>query len=387
MTPSPAAPAVPTLPTPGLDEVLAQLDLRLPEPLAGWWAAMADRPLLQGLVIVALGAVLAQLANALLVRVVPRLTRRTSTKLDDGLLAAFRRPVFMTISLLAVAVAARRMELPERVADLASHGLLTLVVLSWLLFGLRSSRLILDALTATGGRPRLLEERTIPLFNTLAKIVVVAAGGYALLQVWNVDATAWLTSAGIVGIAVGFAAKDTLANLFAGLFIVADAPYKLGDFIVLESGERGRVTHVGIRSTRILTRDDVEITLPNAVIANSKIVNESGGPWPGQRIRVPVSVAYGSDVEKVLAVLEQVAVEHPEVVDAPRPAGRLRSFGESGLALELLCWIEHAELRGRLIHELNLGILRAFAREGIEIPFPQRVVHLREPPGERGVEG
>ena len=77
---------------------------------------------------------------------------------------------------------------------------------------------------------------------------------------------------------MGFAAKDTLANLFAGVFILADAPYKIGDFIVLDGGERGRVTKIGIRTTRILTRDDVEITIPNATIANSKIINESGGP-------------------------------------------------------------------------------------------------------------
>ena len=89
--------------------------------------------------------------------------------------------------------------------------------------------------------------------------------------------------------AVGFAAKDTLANLFGGIFILADAPYKVGDFVVLGSGERGEVTQVGLRSTRILTRDDVEVTVPNAMIANDTIVNESGGPWVKHRVRVRVS--------------------------------------------------------------------------------------------------
>jgi MscS family membrane protein len=85
--------------------------------------------------------------------------------------------------------------------------------------------------------------------------------------------TAWLASAGIIGIAVGFAAKDTLANLFSGVFILADSPYKLGDYVVLEDNSRGKVTQIGLRSTRMLTRDDVEVTVPNSIMGNTKIIN------------------------------------------------------------------------------------------------------------------
>ncbi|MFT5274966.1 MAG: MscS family membrane protein [Cryomorphaceae bacterium] len=85
--------------------------------------------------------------------------------------------------------------------------------------------------------------------------------------------TAWLASAGIIGIAVGFAAKDTLANLFSGVFILADSPYKLGDYVVLEDNSRGKVTQISLRSTRMLTRDDVEVTVPNSITGNTKIIN------------------------------------------------------------------------------------------------------------------
>ncbi|OQW99996.1 MAG: hypothetical protein BWK74_00755 [Desulfobacteraceae bacterium A6] len=91
------------------------------------------------------------------------------------------------------------------------------------------------------------------------------------------DLTAWVASAGIIGLALSFAAKDTLANLFSGVFILADAPYKIGDFIVLDSGERGEVTNIGIRSTRLLTRSDIEITVPNSIMGNTRIINEAGG--------------------------------------------------------------------------------------------------------------
>jgi MscS family membrane protein len=82
-----------------------------------------------------------------------------------------------------------------------------------------------------------------------------------------------LASAGIIGIAVGFAAKDTLANLFSGVFILADSPYKLGDYVVLEDNSRGKVTQISLRSTRMLTRDDVEVTVPNSITGNTKIIN------------------------------------------------------------------------------------------------------------------
>ena len=86
-------------------------------------------------------------------------------------------------------------------------------------------------------------------------------------------------------------------------FILADAPYKIGDFVVLDSGERGEVTHIGIRSTRLLTRDDIQVTIPNSVMGNTKIINESGGPTEKFRIRVIVGVAYGSDIDQVREVL------------------------------------------------------------------------------------
>jgi small-conductance mechanosensitive channel len=215
-------------------------------------------------------------------------------------------------------------------------------------------------------------------------ILVVALALYFVLLAWNINVTAWMASAGILGLAISFAAKDTLANLFAGVFILADAPYKLGDFIVLESGERGEVTHIGIRSTRMLTRDDVEITVPNSIMGNVKITNEAGGPHEAYRIRIKVGVAYGSDIDKVHAVLLEVAASQPEVRQTPAPRVRFRGFGDSSLDHELLCWVERPVLRGRVAHLLNTEVYKRFLREGIEIPFPQRDVYIKSAPAGTG---
>ena len=224
---------------------------------------------------------------------------------------------------------------------------------------------------------QFVQPSTLLLVDNLGKIAIFAGALYFFLLAWDINITAWLASAGIVGIAVGFAAKDSLANLFAGFFIMVDAPYKVGDFINLDGGERGRVTDIGLRSTRILTKDDMEITIPNSVIASSKIINESGGPSEKERIRISVGIAYGSDIDIVRNVLLDIAKSNPNVEEEPEPRVRFREFGESELSFQLLCWIAEPILRGRVVDELNSEIYRQFIEKGIEIPFPQRIIHMR----------
>jgi MscS family membrane protein len=173
--------------------------------------------------------------------------------------------------------------------------------------------------TATARPGTVVQPRTIPLFEMLAKILLFSAAVYLIMVAWALDVTGWLASAGIVGIAVGFAAKDSLANLFAGIFIIADAPYKLGDFIMFEDGLRGRVTDIGLRATRILTRDDIEINIPNQVIGNSRVVNETGGPHEQERVQIKVSAAYGADIDLVRQVLLECPKGQPDVCESPRP--------------------------------------------------------------------
>ena len=195
---------------------------------------------------------------------------------------------------------------------------------------------------------------------------------------WNINVTAIVASAGILSVAIGFAAKDTLGNLFAGIFIMADSPYKEGDYINLDTGERGYVNDIGIRSTRIQTRDDVEITIPNSVIANSKIINESGGPYEKERIRITIDVAYGTKLEDVKELLYNIAQASDNVCKDPEPRVRFREFGDSGLRFQLLAWIEKPEYRGRVIDELSINIYNIFNEKNIEIPFPQRTLHIKK---------
>ncbi len=351
-----------------MDTLLTLFDTRV--QMAGLNAYLRAVLLTAGFLLLAM--VIERLAGTLL--------RRLASRWDAGfareLAQRFRRPVFITVALLGLGLATLSLGLTPRTEGLTLALLKTVLVFSWLGFGLRLSGMLLEMLGRRTPVPSIAQPSTAPLLRNLLLVLLVLVAAYAILLAWDINVTGLVASAGIIGLALSFAAQDTLGNLFAGIAILTDKPYQLGDYIVLDTGERGQVTHIGLRSTRLLTRDDVEVSIPNGIMGRAKIVNESGGPHVRYRLRVPVGVAYGSDIDRVMALLTEVAANHGSVCDTPEPRVRLRTFGESSLDFELLVWISEPSLRGLVHHELNCEIYRRFASEGITIPFPQRDVHL-----------
>ena len=326
--------------------------------------------------VVAVGSILVAFVAELIIRVtLGALARRTTSDLDDRVAAGLRRPVFLSVVFIGLGWAADLLELPARGLSITHSVLETLAVLIWSAAAFSIGTAILETLSRRAGESSIVQPRTLPVFEILIRLLVIGAAVYFTFLAWDIDVTAWLASAGIIGIAVGFAAKDTLANFFAGIFIIADAPYKVGDWIVLDGDLRGRVIKIGVRSTRLLTSDDIEITVPNSVIGASKIVNEVGGPSVKQRIRIKVQCAYGSDIDQVREVLLACGDE-PEVARDPAPQVNLNSFGDSGLNVELRVWIEDPARRDAIVDRLNSRVYKAFAAAGIAIPFPQRDIHI-----------
>lgn len=345
-----------------------------------WFEELWANKTSQAALIVVGSLVAGILVNWLVTGTVLLWARRTRWKLDEQLVSLLHGPIVKTVVLVGLWVATARIELDEKYAEPTRNGLLTVGLLVWTVLTFRVSALLLRLARENRERFSAVRSQTLPLFSNLSKLVLAGISAYLLIVIWDIDATGWMASAGIVGVAVGFAAKDTLANLFAGVFVIADAPYRVGDFIVLGSGERGQVNHIGLRSTRILTRDDIEITIPNSIIASSMVTNETGGPYTKRRVRVKVQVAYGSDVDRVREVLCEIPQNVEWVCESPAHKARFRGFGDSGLNFELLCWIDEPVLRGRTLDALNTAVYKRFMKEGIEIPYPKRDLYVREMP-------
>jgi small-conductance mechanosensitive channel len=340
----------------------------------------AESTYIQAAVALVLALAAAQTIELVIGRNLQKIAEKTNNTIDDKLVSKLHRPLFWTAILLGLVVAVSLAKPPQGLEEIIKSVVFSILVLIWMLFALKVSKIVLLSISRHSGKYALVSIHTLPLFSNLAAVVIVALAIYFIFHVWHVDMTAWLASAGIIGIAVGFAAKDTLANLFSGVFIMADSFYKLGDYVVIDENVRGKITHMGIRSTRLLTRDDVEVTIPNSLMGNSKVVNESGGPHEKYRIRIKLGVAYGSDVDQINDLLVEIAEAEPEVCKIPEPRVRFRAFGPSSLDLELLAWVDEPELRGKVVHKLIMSIYKRLQQEGIEIPYNKQELFIKEIP-------
>ena len=347
-------------------------DLSLP-----WIEWISPYIWLQAALIIIFGLILAFIAERLIVATLEKVVARTTSAVDDEVIAALKRPLFLSIFFISLSLATYSLELPTPLTNITLSSLSTIAVIAWLGFFIRLTRVVLGAFSRAKGRYEFVQPSTLPLFDNSAKLLLFLSALYFIFLSWNINVSALIASAGIVGLALSFGAQDALSNIFGGMSILADRPFKVGDFINLDTGERGEVTHIGLRSTRLLTRDDVEISVPNSVMGNATIINETGGPHEKFRIKIRVGVAYGSDIDEVEQILVNVAISNTGICDTPTPLTRFRAFGDSSLDFELLAWVNKPVLRGRLEHELNREVYKAFNKAGIVIPFPQQDIHIK----------
>jgi small-conductance mechanosensitive channel len=345
---------------------------------------LVTHPFVQSAFIIVLGYLSGVVADLFGVRAIGRLVAKTRTKFDDKIVEECRRPI-RTSCLLAAMWFAISFNDPLPQVTFLTEGLISSwAIVIWTRASFRISSLLITWLASVKKRFTAVTPRTIPAWDMTAHLLLTVITAYFFFLAWDFDVTGWLASAGIIGMAVGFGAKDTMANLFAGMGILADNTYKLGDFLLLDTGERGRVTDIGLRSTRLLTQDEMEIIVPNSAMATTKIINESGGPRECERIYIDVAVAYGSDVAAVREVLLSVAKATEGVLTHdPRrlPAVMFVAMGDFALQFKLLCFISLPEHQPIVIDRLNTGVYNALGEAEIEIPFPQHDVHLFQDKG------
>jgi MscS family membrane protein len=335
---------------------------------------------------IATSAVLVALVCRLIV--VPlfhRIARRTSSDMDEQMLNLIWPAIYRTIILQGVHIAAIDFLSAGRLETTVLATTTTLMVLIWARVFSGGGVVVFHKLSVNAERFSWIQPQTLPLVQFVYKVALFSLVSYMIMAAWHVNLTSWLASAGVAGLALGFAAKDTLANFVSGVFILADAPYRVGEYIIIDGTTRGMVTEIGMRSTRLLTRDNVEVTVPNGIIGNAKIVNESSGPSPRMRVRVNVGVAYGSDIDQVRELLLECTNELDLTAKNATPMIRFTAMGESSLDFQVLVWLRLPEFRGRVINELNTRIYKALNEAGIEIPFPQRDLHVKSwPEGSAG---
>ncbi len=321
------------------------------------------------------------------VKAVRRMVGRTASSIDDILVEELRLPIVVTVALFGILLFARSPAAATSAMGIELSTLplgqtaLSVIIVAWARALNRFVNRAVEALETEGTHYEFA-----PVFSNVWTLVMVFGAGATLLMLWNIEITPLLGAAGIAGVAIGFAAKDTVANFFGGMALYFDDTYKIGDFVVLESGEAGTVVEVGIRSTTILTRAETLVTIPNALLNASKVTNESA-PSRRKRIKLPIGVAYGTDVDELEAILLGAAEAEELVLETPKPRARFRGFGESALEYELLGWVGGPTREGKARHRLNRDIYSRLAEAEIEIPFPIRDIRVATDPAPTTVSG
>jgi small-conductance mechanosensitive channel len=207
---------------------------------------------------------------------------------------------------------------------------------------------------------------------------ILVIGIYIGLKTINIPLGAIVGLFAVIGVGIGFGLQNLTSNFISGVILLLERPVKVGDRLEVNN-VWGDVQRINLRTTVIMTPDNIAIIVPNSKLLENEVVNYSYGD-PKIRLNIPVGIAYGSDCEKATEILVRVAEENPHVLDDPKPHTWFREFGDSSLNFTLLCWIPDAIDKYDIISEVNHAIDKAFRENNIEIPFPQTDLHLRSAP-------
>jgi len=210
----------------------------------------------------------------------------------------------------------------------------------------------------------------------IARYVVIALGLIIIVQSAGIDLSALTVLAGAAGVGIGFGLQNIINNFVSGIIILFERPIKVGDRVDVGT-IHGDVTNISARSTTIVTNENIAVIVPNSEFISGRVVNWS---YTDRQVRfdVPVGVSYASDPDQVAALLLDVAGGHRGVLSTPPPAVLFEAFGDSALNFTLQVWTDQYATRPRYLRsDLNFAIARAFRTADIEIPFPQRDIHIR----------
>lgn len=220
------------------------------------------------------------------------------------------------------------------------------------------------------------------LLNKFASIIIFVTAAMLALDVLGVNIMPFIAGAGVVGIAIGFAAKDTLSNVIAGILLIIDRPFEVGDRIEIwtapaNSATWGDVLDIGLRATKIRTTDNIVIIIPNNEIMMRDIINYTTITRE-IRVRIPIGIAYDANTKKAKEIITRISLELDWVMREPAPKVVVKSFGDSAVNLEARVWISRPRKRMDTISHITDRVKEAFQQEGIEIPFPKRDIYIKK---------
>ncbi|PIU13565.1 MAG: mechanosensitive ion channel protein MscS [Hadesarchaea archaeon CG08_land_8_20_14_0_20_51_8] len=309
---------------------------------------------------------------------ITKLARKTKTKIDDIILDAIRMPIVVIFLIVGINFA-----LP-RISFVPAEVIQYLPIVSYLLVVLLVAWITIKTITGIlkyYGTIRPALKTLVPTLQKIVKFVVVFFALMIILNRLGVDVTAAVAAFGIGGLAIAFALQGTLSEFFAGMYIMTDRPVRVGDYIALDSGQKGYVVDVGLRSTKIRELPNNIIVVPNSKLAGA-IVTNYYLPEKEMACLIQVGVSYGSDLEKVERVTIDVAKKVIKRVEGEMPGFepfiRYHTFGDFSINFTVILRVKEFVDQYLLTHEFIKELHKRYRKEGIEIPYPIRTIYSKK---------
>jgi len=311
----------------------------------------------------------------------PKFTSFTATDLDDRILLRITPPTSILVVFAGLYQAVKSLPLPDKVHIGASGALfiITIAILTNIIYRSLDEVLIWYSGRLAEKGSEGLDRQIMPLVEKLATIFLVGTALIIILKHFNYDILSLVTALGIGSLAIGMAAKDTLANMISGFTLMIDRPFRLGDRIQLSGGQVGDVQDIGLRSTKIKTMDNQLLIIPNSDLCNTILTNQAF-PDLRAKARINLGVAYGSDVDQVKGLLTATAREIDAVLVDPPPEAYFTAFGDSALQMALFFWVDDYTKVFPTVDRINSLLIRKMGDQGIEIPYPTSTVHIHKEP-------
>jgi small-conductance mechanosensitive channel len=349
---------------------------------AGWpegWGHAWPAGVIGAVVILAVTFVLGWFLKNVVAGTMRKLAARTATDLDDQIVDLAEKPAFRLVQMIGVYLAVLELPFPERVALILSGFLLVAVILVTIRLVTQIGVILLLAygrrVQDDAGRDRFVKDY-VPLLSKILGTVLALMGLIAVLHHFGQDVSSVVAALGIGGLAISFAAKDTLGNMFAGFTILLDRPFRPGDRIKLATGEIGDVLEVGTRSTRLRLLDANMLIVPNSELVQSRVTNFNF-PSHATRATLEVGIAYGADVELAKRLVLEAITAQPEVTEPP--AVQLVAFADSALSIAAWYIVAQYADAGAVQDRVRVQVYAAFQKAGVRIPYPTREIVMVGP--------
>jgi MscS family membrane protein len=315
-------------------------------------------------------------------RIIKRITKATKSRLDDLIMDAVRVPLFWLIFILAFRVALDRLDFATAGFDFNLEDLyFTLYIIVGFILTWRLVNTLLEwyGKEVAPKTDSALDEQLVPFMRRIVLILLGIIAAIIVLGRFDVEVSGLVTTLGIGSLAVALAAQAALSDTISGFMIMFDRPFRIGDRIEIQDLDTwGDVVDIGLRSTRIRTRDNRMVIIPNSVIGKSLVVNHSY-PSTQYRIQIELGVAYDSDVEVARNTIVNAVKGVEGVLQDKEVEALLLRFGDSALIFRVRWWIESYVDTRRMFDRVNTAMYNALTEAGINMPFPtQEVFHKIE---------